>query len=195
MDTAPLDRIKSTITLSLGTKNRLRRLKGDWSYEEYINYLIRTRDKTERDNGENRITIEEFTRKKGVLSQRDFKFIFSYNGYERSPNHLFDIALEKVRDRGREIPFSRYLTKASKDSGKTPLEIQYALYFQFLLAVLRTELDPLFRHRGRLEDHFSWEEEFRKLDLPERAYREDVLEALQSYEQKQPLFDAGDKTA
>ncbi len=39
-----LDRIKSTITISLGTKNRLRELKGSQSYENFINYLLRTRN-------------------------------------------------------------------------------------------------------------------------------------------------------
>ncbi len=35
-----LDKIKSSITISLGTKNRLRKEKGSMSYEEYINYLL-----------------------------------------------------------------------------------------------------------------------------------------------------------
>lgn len=35
-----LDKIKTTITVSMGLKNLLRRLKGGWSHEEYIRHLI-----------------------------------------------------------------------------------------------------------------------------------------------------------
>ena len=36
-----LDRIKSTITISLGLKNRLREAKGGASYEVFIAHLLR----------------------------------------------------------------------------------------------------------------------------------------------------------
>ena len=69
-----LDRIKSTITISLGTKNRLRRIKGSESYEEYINYLIRLRNRAVN-KVDNLIEIQKFVRKKGM---------YSFEGYLRA---------------------------------------------------------------------------------------------------------------
>ena len=46
-----LDQIKSTITISLGTKNRIRQMKGGQSYEEFINHLIRLRNQTVHNGG------------------------------------------------------------------------------------------------------------------------------------------------
>jgi len=57
-----LDRIKSTITISLGAKNRLRKIKGSQSYEEFINYLIRLRNQTVH-KSDNLIEIQKFQRK------------------------------------------------------------------------------------------------------------------------------------
>lgn len=42
-----LDKIKTTITISMGMKNRLRKYKGGASYEQYIGYLLRKVDPKE----------------------------------------------------------------------------------------------------------------------------------------------------
>lgn len=43
MQNNPLEGVKTSITISMGIKNRLRKLKGNLSYEEFLSQLIRER--------------------------------------------------------------------------------------------------------------------------------------------------------
>ena len=182
-----LDRIKSTITISLGTKNRLRVLKGSESYEEFINYLIRLRDQTTHKT-DNFLEIQKFIRKKGIYSFEGFKIIFSYNQYNGSQNFIFDISIDKIRENGKIVPFSKYIKELSHITKKDFTEIEYRAYFQLLQIAVQKEIDSLFKHKGRFEDYFSWEQEFKMLNLPEKSFEEDVMDKLNNFRQGQGAF-------
>jgi hypothetical protein len=175
-----LDKIKSTITVSLGTKNRLKKLKGSESYEDFINYLIRIRNQTvhQRDNT---IELQEFHRVKGLYGHGEFKIMFSYNKYNDSQNFIFDIRLELVREHGEIKTFGEYLRKVALETNKSYEQIRLITYFKILEISIQKEIEQLFKHNGRIEDYFSWEQEFKLLNLPKKAFEEDVMEKLREY--------------
>jgi hypothetical protein len=181
-----LDKIKTTITLSLGTKNRLRDLKGSQSYEEFINYLMRQRNKLAHKN-ENQIEIQEFNRTKGICSFGRFKVLFSYNKPNNSLSHIFDIKIESIRDAGSLISFQEFVNKYSAGKWGYSLKTEYEAYFQLLITIIHKEIDTLFKHNGRFEDYYSWAEEFKNLGLSEKSYQEDVLEKLEDFNREVPL--------
>lgn len=170
-----LDKIKSTITISLGTKNRLRKLKGNQSYEELINYLIRIRNN--QAHMPNFIEIQKFKRKKGLYAHNKFKILFSYNKYTPSNNFIFDIAIDIIREDGKIIPFKSYLEKVSKEKNK----FECRLYFELLETAIRNEIESLFKHKGRVEDYYLWDEEFKMLNLSKSSLENDVMDKLNSY--------------
>ncbi len=175
-----LDKIKSTITISLGTKNRLRKLKGNQSYEEFINYLIRVRNQITH-KSDNVIEVQKFQRKKGIYSNKQFKILFSYNKHYPSNNYVFDISIDKVRKEGKIVSFDNYLNQLSKETGRSPREIEYLTYFELLQIAIRNEIEPLFNHKGRVEDHFSWEKEFKILNLPNKSFEMDIMDKLNDF--------------
>ncbi len=180
-----LDRIKTTITLSLGTKNRLRKLKGSQTYEEFINYMIRTRVDP-KESFDNMIEIQRFKRKKAIYSKDSYKVLFSYNQYSPSRSFMFDISLDTVRKDGKKATFREFL----KDiSNKDIHETEYMTYFELLQKAIQEEIEPLFKHNGRIEDYFSWEQEFNILNLPKRSFDEDVMEKLQNISQGLGVFE------
>ena len=175
-----LDRIKSTITISLGAKNRLRKLKGSQSYEEFINHLIRLRNQT-APKSDNLIEIQKFQRKKGIYSFENYKILFSYNQFNNSPNFIFDIQINTIRENGKKISFNDF-------KRKNPLTIEYKIYFELLKTAIQNEIEPLFRHKGRFEDYFSWEREFRILNISKKSFEEDVMDKLNNYNYGQGVF-------
>ena len=182
-----LDKIKSTITVSLGTKNRLRKQKGSQSYEEYINYLLRFRNQAAHSQS-NVIELQKKKRKKGIYSFTDHKILFSYNSYINSRNFMFDIQLETVRHKGRKTTVKNALTSIAKATGKDMLLSEYRLYFELLAVAIRNDIEPLFKHNGRIEDHFSWKQEFESLQLPKQVFEYDVMEKLHNYNHGQEVF-------
>lgn len=186
-----LDKIKSTITISLGTKNKLRKLKGSDSYETYINYLINRKDTAPR-NSDNSIEFQKTSRKKGIYAFETFKIVFSYNKFNRSQNFSFDISLEKIREEGKIISVQEFIEKVSTMyQNKSSLDMEYGTYFHLLQIAIQTELFSQFKHKGRFEDYYSWEQELERLDLPKTAFEEDVMEKLREYQQGQRLFEDG----
>lgn len=175
-----LDRIKSTITISLGSKNRLRKLKGSQTYEEFINYLIRMRNEVIHKSN-NYVDIQKFTRKKGIYSLENFKILFSFNNFIQSDNYTFDISIDTVRENGNKITYKTFLNKISKKIGKNPKNIEYITYFELLEKAIQDSVEPLFRHKGRVEDHYSWEKEFQILNLSQKTLESDIIEKLNSY--------------
>jgi hypothetical protein len=174
-----LDKIKSTITISLGTKNRLREIKGNMSYEEYINYLLRQVKAEPKES--NYVELQEIRRKTGVSSYGNYKIIFSYNSYSRSDNFQFDIIIDKVRGEEDIIDFHKLIEIISKGIGKEPKEIEFTIYFKLLTDTIKQEIEPLFKHNGRFEDYFSWHQEFKVLNLPEKSFEEDIMQKLNNY--------------
>ncbi|MFH1072732.1 MAG: hypothetical protein V1743_04860 [Nanoarchaeota archaeon] len=166
-----LDRVKSTITISLGLKNRLRDAKGSASYEECIAQLLRTRN--ERAHKDNYIELQKFQRKEKVYSFDEYKIVFSYNKYNQSENFVFDIHINNMREEGRNI--------LSISFGNEQLQFGYALYFELLTLAIQTEREPLFKHKGRFEDYYLWQKEFERLGLSKKAFENDVMEKLNEY--------------
>ena len=58
-----------------------------------------------------------------------------------------------------------------------------------LKTAIKNEIEPLFRHKGRFEDYFSWEQEFRTLNISKKSFEEDVMEKLKSYEYGAGAFE------
>jgi hypothetical protein len=169
-----LDRIKSSITISLGMKNRLKKLKGDLSYEEFIAQLLR--DKHEAPPKGSYIEIQRLERKRLVHSTGDLKIVFSFNKYNRSPNFIFGIQIERALKQGEDITLDEL---PNTDEGRPASG--YNLYFALLTDAIRSEVEPLFKHKGRIEDYHAWKREFDRLGLPKKAYDNDVMEPLTEY--------------
>lgn len=166
-----LDKVKSTITISLGLKNRLRDVKGSASYEDCIAQLLRARNKSA--HKENYIELQKFQRREKVYSFDEYKVVFSYNKYNQSENFIFDIQINKIREEGKTI--------LSIHFGNEPLQSGYKLYFALLTLAIQTELEPLFKHKGRFEDYYLWQKEFERLGLSVKAFENDVMEKLNDY--------------
>lgn len=180
-----LDQIKTTITVSLGLKNRLRAQKGSGTYEDYIGYLLRTRNAVAHDNV---VELQKLVRTDAVHTYNAHKIVFSYNKYNHSDNFLFDISIDKIREPiwGREISFEEF-EKTVSFIGKSGSMMSYELYFELLSVAIQKEIEPLFKHNGRFEDHYSWKKEFNLLNLPKRAFLNDVMEKLMDYEKGVPF--------
>jgi hypothetical protein len=166
-----LDKVKSTITISLGLKNRLRDAKGSASYEEYIAQILRTRN--ELTHKDNYIELQKFQRREKVYSFDNFKVVFSYNKYNNSPNFVFDIQIINIREDGQPI--------LSIFFGNEQLQSGYKLYFELLTLAIQTELEPLFKHKGRFEDYYLWQKEFERFGLSKKAFENDVMEKLNDF--------------
>lgn len=184
MGDSELDKIKTTITLSLGTKNRLRKLKGSYSYEKYVNYLMRLRNQTA--HGENLIELQKFVRKQAIYSINQYKIIFEYNQFNNSPNFMFDIKINIIRDSGKIIELNEFLTKFETD--RDVFTKEYLLYFELLKVAIQKEIEPLFKHNGTFADYFSWQKEFDVLNLPKKAFEEDVMDKLEKYRYRERMF-------
>lgn len=163
-----LDNIKSTITISLGTKNKLRTLKGNYTYEEFINQLLRDKNELRDSSLANRIEKTSFKRKKGILKVKDLSIIYSYNSPNKSSNFRFDTHIEKIRLEGKIV---------SQDQFQRNELIR--LQLQIISTIIQKEIDSSFKHKGRIEDYYNWKKEFELLGLPKIAYEEDILELLE----------------
>lgn len=187
-----LDKVKTTVTLSMGLKNRLRKLKGAMSYESFIAQLIRDQHRAVHDVG-SYIEFQKFERKKAVLSLVDLKVVYSYNKYNESSNFLFDIAISYVRVNGKKRSFAEFLAEKQTDVN-SPIHkkgqvffLVYNLYFQMLDAVIQREIESLFNHRGTFLDRYAWEEEFKRLRLPKSSFEHDVVDKLRNFANGVPL--------
>lgn len=174
-----LDKIKSTITISLGTKNRLRKIKGSKSYEDYINYLLRQRKQI--NYGDNVVELQKFKRKKGIFSDGEYKILFSYNEHNSSENFVFDIKVDTVRKNGRKTSYSVYI----KDRTKNP-DLEYIdrakAYFKLLQVAIQQEIEPTFKHTATFADYYAWEKEFEVLNLSKKSFDMDVMDRLEDYQ-------------
>lgn len=192
-----LDQIKSTITLSLGTKNRLREIKGSQSYEDFINYLVRLRNKSVH-NLDNTIELQNIERKKAIYrlemggivgnSPEFYTILFSYNPYNYSQNFWFDIKLEVIRDTGgRKMSISEFIKEMYLDNNQNLMN-EYKLYFSLLETAIQKEIEPLFHHKGRIEDYSLWEKEFEMLTLSKKSFEEDVMDRLKDFKSGTGVF-------
>jgi hypothetical protein len=178
-----LDRIKSSITISLGVKNRLRELKGSLSYEDFIAKLIRTRNEIAHKGSY--VEIQKFERKQLVYSFQDFKFLFEFNKYNNSPNFIFDIIIKRILRKGKEISIDDFFNPENKYNSAIfegqKISFGYWLYFELLTSAIKSQIEPMFKHKGRFEDYYLWKEEFNKLGLSKKAYENDVTDKLTDY--------------
>jgi hypothetical protein len=178
-----LDRIPSTITLSLGLKNRIRELKGSMTYEEFLSQLVRTRNELAHTN-KNYVEIQKIRRKESVSSFGDYKIVYSFNEYNHSDNFIFDIHVQLVRKKGEKILFEELvmiLDAAPNDMLNDHQQFFYACYFNILTIIIQQSIEPTFKHKGRFEDYYTWKKEFEKLGLSKKSFEQDVMEKLTDY--------------
>lgn len=166
-----LDKVKSTITIPLGLKNRLRDIKGSASYAAIIAQMLRNRNELVHKG--NYIELQKFERKEKVYSFEDYKVVFSYNKYNQSPNFVFDIQIKNIRKNGRSVP-AIYFSRMKLESG-------YKLYFELLTLAIQWEIEPLFKHNSRFEDYGLWQKEFELLGLSKKTFDNDVMDKLIDY--------------
>lgn len=192
MMASELDKVKSTITISLGTKNRLRKLKGSNSYEQFINHLMRSYGEKSSiiSSAKNVLEVQTFKRKTGIYGENYFGISFSYNEYMNSDSFFFDIELKVVRKKGVKCSIHDYFAAKSK----RPVFVhdvadEYKLYFKLLEEAIQQEIEPLFKHNGTFVDYFKWREEFKMLNLSMKSFDEDVMEKLNKYEHGLKLYD------
>lgn len=198
-----LDKVKTTITISLGTKNRLRALKGSASYEGYINYLLRKDERKTYSQSitsnsyitisDNTIDVNLMERKTAVYSFEEYKTVFSYNRFNKSNNFQFDIKIDKVTKTGEstELPtfFFEIKDKINTNKKNDLLTAEYRIYFELLSQAIKNEIEPQFKHHGTFEDYFSWKEELRILGLPDSSFNEDILQKLENFKRGQHYYD------
>jgi len=149
------------------------------SYEEYINYLIRTKDNN-KITSKNHIELQKIKRKKAIHTLDKYKIIFSYNEYNHSDHFQFDIEIEMVRKKGTPIPVHQFLEEHNMNNSS--LKTEFSVYFKLLEYAIQKELEPIFTHKGRFEDHYSWKKEFQNLGLPSSSFEEDVAVKLHNYQ-------------
>jgi hypothetical protein len=170
-----LDKVQTTISVSMKTKNDMKKLKEEMSYDEFIRFLMRNNFKKNISNNQNLILKTNFERTDGFYSNEDFNFIFSYNKYVDVPNFRFDIELKTIRKKGKQISFEKYLKE--RDYFKD--------YFKILEVVIKNEIDSMFSFskygRSDYKDYQSWKNYFKKLGLSQTSYEEDVKEKLDNY--------------
>lgn len=186
-----LDNVKTTITLSMGTKNRLRSIKGNMGYEDFINYLINMKNGFFHSKMPNAIELIKFERDESTFSEENHKIIFSYNKFIYSNSFRFDIKIESAICGGKRIPCKNFFenNKSCKKGSKIMvyekkndyLSIDANIYFKILSQAIRQEILSTFKHNGTFKDYFSWKNEFKMLGLPNSAFEEDVMEKLESF--------------
>jgi hypothetical protein len=86
---------------------------------------------------------------------------------------VFDIQVGNVRQDGQNI--------LSISFGNDELQSGYKLYFELLTLTIQTEIESLFKHKGRFEDYYSWQKEFDRLGLSTKAFENDVMEKLNEF--------------
>lgn len=172
-----LDKVKTSLAVSMRTKNDLKKLKGSMSYEEYIRYLIRLQSKNDLGlTNKNTIVVAKFNRTEGFISDNEYGIIFCYNKFTDTPNFRFDIELKTIRKNGKQIPLEQYLKE--RDPFKD--------YFIILEYIIRKEIEPMFSFQkyGRADytDYESWKKHFEILGLSKTSFEEDVMEKLSNYQ-------------
>ena len=190
--TSKLDEVKTTITISMGTKNRLRKIKEDISYEDFINHLIKLRNEfvysksVSISSNANIIEYNKFDRIESVFSENNYKIIFMYNKFIPSDNFMFDIKIKNVVYDGKRINYNDFLRNESlKKSDKNEIsygEIKFAIYFKLLSFVIQKEVLSNFKHNGTFKDYFSWKKEFEMLRISNKSFEEDVMEKLENFQ-------------
>ncbi len=179
-----LDNVPSTITISLGLKNRIRKLKGSMTYEQYLNNMIRFRNEIQSNVSKNNVELVEFQRKSLVYFLGHFKLLYDYNKLTNSKTHIFDIRIKRILHDGKDAEMADLLKLYNRSGEKQValLKKSYDLYFDLLETVIFEETRVPFTHKGRFEDFDSWSLEFRNLGLSKKSLEYDVKDKLVDYQ-------------
>jgi len=129
------------------------------------------------------IELQKFERKRVVCYLSRYSLVFSYNRYKNVPNFQFDVSLKTIRENGKEVQFSVFLSWLAKMKGWSKVEADCRVYFHLLEHVIQQEVEPMFRHKGLFADHYNWEQEFKILVLPNKCFQEDVMGKLEEFNQ------------
>ena len=184
-----LDKIQTTITIPLGLKNRIRKLKGSMTYKQYLSKLLRDRNKLA--HNESYIEIQNLVRKSAVYSFGYYKVTFTYNEYNNSENFIFDIDIVEIRNKGalESIEkFKKNMLGSEKLQSYQELILTHKLYFELLEKAIQIEIEPLFSHKSRMEDYDAWKKEFESLGLSKKSFDFDVMRKLRTLENQGDAF-------
>ncbi|OIO64377.1 hypothetical protein AUJ68_06475 [Candidatus Woesearchaeota archaeon CG1_02_57_44] len=172
METSALDRVATSIPVTMRTKNELKHAKGGLSYEDFIRHLLRIAARQKESTPTLQATT--FERAEGYVADAPFGLTFHYNRLLDAENFRFDITLKSVRKDGKKIPLQAYAKQ--RDPSKD--------YFLILEQVIRKEIDPMFvfRKYGKedFRDYQAWKKHFSRLGLHETSFEEDVMEHLET---------------
>lgn len=188
-----LNKIKTTITVKMGTKHRLLELarKGE-SYDDVISRLIHSYDKYENEmiyyrnllshyNIEERNIIEVSKLDRGIdaITLSNGAVIqFSYNKPISLPNDLYqmDIQIDKVIS-GKKIK------KMVEEMMKDPYQ-KIMVHLWMVGRVINRHFDIAFElpSRKMIIDPIYWKKVKDRIGLPESSYKHDILDPIKEYE-------------
>ncbi len=196
-----IDRIPSTITISMGLKNKIRKLKGNRTYEEFLSAIIR--NKEEQIEG-NSMELIEFERKNLTLFKWSFSILVEYNALNNSRTHIFDTRIKRIIHQGKEINLKKMIKIVAERAFSTDkiinnykellIYIAYEkIYKEIIETIIREETKANFSHRGRFVDFELWKKEFENLNLSRKAYETDIYKKIMDY-RSGAFFNNNEKT-
>ena len=184
-----INKVKTTITLKLGTKNKLLNIanKGE-SFDDVINRIIRTNEMLENKNdkyqqiiGENNITninrIESYHYNKGISSIKltdDSVIRFSYN----KPIDLFeedytmDIHVDEIFSNNK---YQLNMNDITKDK-----QLYVNIYFRIIEKIINLHFDSSFSlsRRKRKMDPMFWKKTWKRIGLSDHSFNYDIMKFI-----------------
>ncbi len=202
-----LEDLKTTLTLSLGTKKKLDKLNSEHlSYDVLINNLIReveTLNKIlkemrntavhEMDSESIYVNLLQYKRKIKVFKWMNYNVTYSYNQYVINEDDFeFALKIDSVRYKGEPIPLKDYhlrFARMSSNFNNNDLEIN-AVYGE--IVVYFTLLDHLIKEtfsikstrisKDKIFEPIYWEFVLSKLKLPGKVIPNDIREKAQDFD-------------
>lgn len=201
-----LNELKSTITVSLGTKKKLDSINNNkLSYDNLItdlveknNYLLEEIKLLKQGVAKSKIQaislkLTEYARKNEIIRYSDFIIVYSYNKYVGEQEDFeFYINIDKIRYKGNEIDkkqFYRdmciYLGYYGKlNSDKLAVIVgEMVIYFTILTELIKRYFNKSFKVSTDLASEPKyWEYTLGKIKLPEKVLSEDVMDKVESFQ-------------
>jgi len=181
-----LDRVKTTVTLSLGTKNRLKDLgkKGE-SFDDIVSRLINTMEhdgyyremwmEQARKDGRNLIIIDEYERGTDIIELPDGTVVrFTYN----IPHEGLDEFYEMMIQEEMTIP-----PEEDDGDGQTSSIDPINTHLRMVARIIRNHFDTNFHlpmNRNIIDTRY-WTIVRDRVRLPETSFRADILIPLNRY--------------
>ena len=102
-----------------------------------------------------------------------------------------DDQLERLRRVGKDLWHSQLADWEDLARAEDSVRSEYVgrYLFELLQNAIKDEIEPLFKHNGRIEDYYSWKQEFNILNLSMRSFEEDVMEKLRNFKHGIGVFE------